>query len=218
LANSIDGPSAWRRGDLRTEDYRVTLSGAALDEIRRVADELREFPLPTILRRPEDFALPHCRAAMAEVRRILDKGVRFAIVDRLPLDEIGTEAATALYWLLASMVARPVAQSLDGKLVYDVRDTPGGPARFRRPPRPDQHRIEIPHRHSYNRTPLTRSCCSASSRRSMAGTAGLRVFTHSTTRSWRAIPSAWRASTSRSGSTASANSMRASRRSLPRRC
>jgi len=142
LANSIHGPSAWRRGDLRTEDYRVALSGAALDEIRRAAHELREFPLPTILRRPEEFAMAACRAAMEEVRRVLASGVRFAIVDRLPLAEIGTEAATAIYWLLAAIVARPVAQSLDGKLIYDVRDT-GRAALPGSGVRPDQTNIEL---------------------------------------------------------------------------
>ena len=74
----IEGPGAWRRGDLHPEDYRVVLSPACLDEIRRAADELREFALPTIVRLPDEFDLPHCRAAMAEVRRMLDSGVRFA--------------------------------------------------------------------------------------------------------------------------------------------
>ena len=154
MANSIEAPSAWQRGGLRTEDYRIALSGAALDEIRRAADELRQFPLPTILRRPEEFAMAACRAAMAEVRRILDKGVRFAIVDRLPLDEIGVEAATAIYWILSSMVARPVAQSLDGKLIYDVIDT-GRAALPGSGVRPDQTNIELKFHtdNSYNMTP-----------------------------------------------------------------
>jgi hypothetical protein len=154
LTNSIDGPSAWRRGDLRTEDYRIDLSGAALDEIRRAADELREFPLPTILRRPEGFDMAACREAMAEVRDILDRGVRFAIVDRLPLDEIGSDAVTAIYWLLSSMVARPVAQSLDGKLIYDVLDT-GRAALPGSGVRPDQTNIELKFHtdNSYNTTP-----------------------------------------------------------------
>jgi hypothetical protein len=154
LANSIDAPSAWRRSDLRTEDYRIELSGTALDEIRRAADELCQFPLPTILRRPEEFAMTACRAAMEEVRRVLDIGVRFAIVDRLPLDAIGAEAAIALYWLLASMVARPVAQSLDGKLIYDVRDT-GRAALPGSGVRPDQTNIELKFHtdNSYNRAP-----------------------------------------------------------------
>jgi alpha-ketoglutarate-dependent taurine dioxygenase len=154
VTNSIDGPSAWRRGDLSTEDYRIALSSAAQDEIRRAADELRQYPLPAILRRPEEFAMEACRAAMAEVRRILDSGVRFAIVDRLPLDEIGAEAATALYWLLSSMVARPVAQSLDGKLIYDVLDT-GHAALPGSGVRPDQTNIELKFHtdNSYNRAP-----------------------------------------------------------------
>ncbi len=152
--NPIDGPSAWRRGDLATEDYRIRLSGAALDEIRHAADEIRQFPLPTILRGPSEFAMPACRAAMADVRHILDKGVRFAIVDRLPLDEIGTESAIALYWILSSMVARPVAQSLDGKLIYDVRDT-GRAALPGSGVRPDQTNIELKFHtdNSYNRAP-----------------------------------------------------------------
>jgi hypothetical protein len=154
LTNPIDGPSAWRRGDLHTEDYRIALSGPCLDEIRRAADELRQFPLPTILRLPHEFDMAACRAAMEEVRHILDRGVRFAIVDRLPLDEIGAGAATAIYWLLSSMVARPVAQSLDGKLIYDVLDTgraavPGSGVR------PDQTNIELKFHtdNSYNTAP-----------------------------------------------------------------
>jgi alpha-ketoglutarate-dependent taurine dioxygenase len=154
LTTTIDAPSAWRRSDLRVEDYRVALSAACLDEIRRAADELRRFPLPTILRQPAEFDLPRCRAAMKEVRRILDSGVRFAIVERLPLEEIGAAAAIAVYWLLSSMIARPVAQSLAGQMIYDVLDT-GRAALPGSGVRPDQTNIELKFHtdNSYNRTP-----------------------------------------------------------------
>ena len=154
MANSIDGPSAWRRSDLRTEDYQVALSGAALDEIRRVADDLRAFPVSTILRAPDEHDMPRCRSAMAEVSRILKEGVRFAVVDRLPLDELSTDAATAIYWLLASMVARPVAQKLDGTMIYDVHDT-GQQALPGSGVRPDKTNIEIRFHvdNAYNRAP-----------------------------------------------------------------
>jgi alpha-ketoglutarate-dependent taurine dioxygenase len=150
----IAGPSAWHRPDLRGTDYLVALSAGCRDEIRRAADELCAFPLPTIVRQPDEFDLPHCRAAMAQVRRIVEHGVRFAIVDRLPLDEIGAEAAVAVYWLLASMVARPVAQTLDGRLIYDVRDT-GRQALPGSGVRPDQTNIELKFHtdNSYNTTP-----------------------------------------------------------------
>jgi hypothetical protein len=155
IEQPIEGPSAWRRGAIRTEDYRVVLDSAGRDEMLRVADELRAYPLPTILRTPDDFEWPNCRAAMAEVRRILKEGVRFAVVDRLPLEEIGDEAAaTTIYWLLSSMVARPVAQKLDGTMIYDVLDT-GQQALPGSGVRPDKTNIEIRFHidNAYNTTP-----------------------------------------------------------------
>ncbi len=95
----IEGPSAWVGCDVQPEDYRVELSAACHDEIRRAVDEMRAFPLPTIVLRPEDFAMPACREQMARVRHILDRGVRFAIVDRLPVAEMDADEATAIYWL-----------------------------------------------------------------------------------------------------------------------
>jgi alpha-ketoglutarate-dependent taurine dioxygenase len=142
IDHPIAGPSAWHRSGVRSEDYRVVLSGACLDEIRRVADELRAYPLPILLRSPDEFQWPYCRAAMAEVRRILKHGVRFAVLDRLPLDELSTEETTAIYWLLSSMVARPVAQKLDGTMIYDVHDT-GQQALPGSGIRPDKTNIEI---------------------------------------------------------------------------
>src|SRR5437764_7656910 len=95
----IDGPSVWTRRDLRPEEYRIDLSAACLEEIRRAADEIRAFPLPTVLRAPDDFAMPACRREMARAREMLDHGRRFAIIDRLPMAEIDAEEATAVYWL-----------------------------------------------------------------------------------------------------------------------
>ena len=59
----IDAPSAWTRRDVRPEEYRIDFSAACLDEIRRAADEIRTYPLPTILRAADDFAMPTCRRA-----------------------------------------------------------------------------------------------------------------------------------------------------------
>ena len=154
IAHPIEGPSAWRRADIRTEDYRVVLSPPCLDEIRRVVDEIRAHPLPTILHTPADFDMTNCHAAMAEVRRILKQGVRFAVVDRLPVEELSKDEAEAVYWLLASMVARPVAQKLDGTMIYNVWDT-GKQALPGSGVRPDSTNIEIRFHidNAYNTTP-----------------------------------------------------------------
>jgi len=150
----IDGPSAWVRHDVRTEDWRVELSNACLDEIRRVVDELRAYPLPTVVLGADDFGMPACREAMSRARDILASGVRFAIVDRLPMAEINAAEATAIYWLLSSMISRPVAQKLDGTLIYDVLDT-GQEALPGSGVRPDKTNIEIRFHNdnAYNDTP-----------------------------------------------------------------
>jgi alpha-ketoglutarate-dependent taurine dioxygenase len=150
----IDGASVWTRGDVRPEEYRVDLSAACLDEIRRAADEIRAYPLPAILRAPSDFAMPMCRREMARVRDMLDEGRRFAIVDRLPMAEMDAAEATAIYWLLSSMVSRQVAQKLDGTMIYDVLDT-GQQALPGSGVRPDKTNTEIRFHNdnAYNDTP-----------------------------------------------------------------
>jgi alpha-ketoglutarate-dependent taurine dioxygenase len=150
----INGPSVWTRRDVSPEEYQIELSTACVDEIRRAVDEIRAFPLPTILRGPGDFTMPACRQAMNRVRHILDHGRRFAIVDRLPVAEMDSEEATAIYWLLSSMVSRPVAQKLDGTMIYDVLDT-GQQALPGSGIRPDKTNTEIRFHNdnAYNDTP-----------------------------------------------------------------
>jgi alpha-ketoglutarate-dependent taurine dioxygenase len=150
----IDGPSVWTRRDVRAEDYLLELSPLCLDEIRRAVDEIGTFPLPAILRGPDDFAMPACCRAMNQVRQILDHGRRFAIVDRLPVAEMDGAEATTIYWLLSSMVSRPVAQKLDGTMIYDVLDT-GQQALPGSGIRPDKTNIEIRFHNdnAYNDTP-----------------------------------------------------------------
>jgi len=154
MMQQLAGPSVWSRRDIGPEQYRVVLSAACLDEIHRAADDIGRFPLPTILRGPEDFAMPACRREMTRVREMLDHRRRFAIVDRLPVTEIGPDEATAIYWLLSSMVSRPVAQKLDGTMIYDVLDT-GQEALPGSGVRPDKTNIEIRFHNdnAYNDTP-----------------------------------------------------------------
>ena len=142
IAMPIEGPSVWTRRDILLEEYRIDLSTACLDEIRRAADEIRAYPLPTVLRAPDDFTMPACRREMARVRDMLDHGRRFAIVDRLPMQEMDVADVTGIYWLLSSMVSRPGAQKLDGTMIYDVLDT-GRQALPGSGVRPDKTNIEI---------------------------------------------------------------------------
>ena len=114
---------AWTRETLRPGDWTVPLPADALGELHAVLADLRRAPLPTFLLDSADFALEACRATMAGVRRVTCDGPMFAVLDRLPMSEMSRDEAVQLYWLLSSLLARPVAQKLNGQMFYDVQDT-----------------------------------------------------------------------------------------------
>ena len=114
---------AWTAATLRPDDWTVRLTEPALAELRAVVAELRRAPVPTLLLGPADFALDACRAVMEQVRATTAQGPMFAVLDRLPMAETSRDEAIALYWLLSSLLARPVAQKLNGQIFFDVLDT-----------------------------------------------------------------------------------------------
>jgi alpha-ketoglutarate-dependent taurine dioxygenase len=119
----FQGANAWTRSALEPGRGTIALSADCLAEIRATVTLLRANPLPVLTLSPGDVEMPACAAAMAAARRELDQGLGFVIIDRLPLEELNTEEATAVYWLLAQMTGRPVAQKwMDGRMLYSVTD------------------------------------------------------------------------------------------------
>jgi alpha-ketoglutarate-dependent taurine dioxygenase len=133
IEREIDGPIAWTPASLASENSRARLTDECVAELLGVVARLRADPLPVLALDPADFDLAHCRRAMAGIRDSLAHGPGFAIVDRLPLGRMERAEAVALFWLLSSLIARPVAQKWDGTMVYDVRDTGRTPGNGVRP-------------------------------------------------------------------------------------
>lgn len=119
----IPSPLAWRRDEVSESDWRVTIPQAALDEIDQVVNILRVNPMDVRALCLDDYPLAACRALMQEVRDRLDNGIGMAVLDRVPVERHDKDSLTSVYWMLSSMISRPVAQSYDGRLLYDVRDT-----------------------------------------------------------------------------------------------
>jgi alpha-ketoglutarate-dependent taurine dioxygenase len=150
---------AWTRETIAPADWTVRLSEAALGELLSVRDEIRRAPVPLFLLDPQDFALDACRAVMDKVRRVTREGTMFAVLDRLPLDEMTRDEAIALYWLLSSLLSRPVAQKLNGQMFFDVTDTgaklkPGSGVR----PTVTNVDLRFHNDNSYNETPPDYVC------------------------------------------------------------
>jgi alpha-ketoglutarate-dependent taurine dioxygenase len=123
----------WRGDDLAADVGRIALPTEVEKELDGIVAALDRDPLPLLLLRPEDFALDLSRSLMREVKRSLDDGPGFAIVDRLPVERWSESGARAVWWLLASLVARPVAQKWDGTSIYDVCDLGRPPGNGVRP-------------------------------------------------------------------------------------
>jgi len=123
LAPEIRGHRAWMRGTISESDWMVPFPPAALDELEGALRELRRDPLPLLLLAPTQFALSACASVMTAVDHKLRRGVGLAVVDRIPVERFSVEENRVLYWLLGSLLGRPVAQKWDGTMIYDVRDT-----------------------------------------------------------------------------------------------
>ena len=154
LDHTVDGKKAWVRADIQRDDWFFQLPPECLAELKAILPALRGKLRPVEQIDSDRCALPLCRAFMQRVQAALDDGVRFAVVDRLPLDEISDDEAYALYWILSSMLARPVQQKLTGTMIYQVHDTglqaaPGSGVR------PDQTNMDqyFHNDNSYNTTP-----------------------------------------------------------------
>ncbi len=129
----ITGKAAWRGEDLSADDGCLKLSSECIEELDALAGELNKNPLPLPALRPDDFELSVCRKFMEQARRVLEEGLGFVLIDRLPMDRWSLQQAKSIYWLLCSMVDRPVAQKWDGTLIYDVWDTGKKPGNGVRP-------------------------------------------------------------------------------------
>ncbi len=127
------GAIAWTRDSLTPDDGIIRLNAACRSELDQLVETLRANPLPTALLDVADFELSACRKMMAEAQQVLEDGPGFVIIDKLPVSEYGVRDSEAVYWILSQMVARPVAQSWDGKLLYDVRDQGKPPGNGVRP-------------------------------------------------------------------------------------
>jgi alpha-ketoglutarate-dependent taurine dioxygenase len=119
------GPSAWMGAALPSDAGILPLTGECLAELTRLGRTLDDNPLATLALEPRDFDLPACRGLMEQARAALQAGPGFVILHRLPLQTLRRETAIKIYWLLARMVARPVAQKWTGEVIYTVADLTG---------------------------------------------------------------------------------------------
>ena len=111
-ASTLDEPARWYYG----------LSKPALNAAESAASAVRNGGVATSL--IASAALREVlRNDLAPVREALDRGRGFAIQQGPDLSGRTLEEAKACYWLLGQGLGEPLAQNVQGTLLYDVRDT-----------------------------------------------------------------------------------------------
>ena len=114
---------SWVGSELAPQAGFINLSNECLKEITRILKLLRSNPIPLLALSPEDVELPHFLKLSSEIREILDGGLGFCVLNKLPVADISECEAIAIYWLLAQLIGRPVAQKWsDGRMIYSVTD------------------------------------------------------------------------------------------------
>lgn len=136
LQERIDNARAWTADRVKDGDWIFPLPEAVLAELRDTLHRMRQDPLPMFLQSPALYRLAATRELLlGQVKAALDQGVGFALLERLPIEEMSHDEAKALYWVLGSILGRPVAQKWNGAMMMDVRDsgylpTPGSGVRL----------------------------------------------------------------------------------------
>jgi len=118
-------PMAWTAETLDPKDGHLTLSEHCITELRALTSLIKANPVSTLTLSPKDFNLQACRKAMKRAKHLLAKGPGFVLIDRLPLEEMTRVDAVSAYWVLSSLLGRPVAQKWDGSMIYEVSDCSG---------------------------------------------------------------------------------------------
>jgi alpha-ketoglutarate-dependent taurine dioxygenase len=112
---------SWRADTIDpAERWYYPIAGACLAALRESVRAERTRPVIDL--RPSADLYAACEPTVRPVREALEQGRGFGIF-HMPLEGIPAEEAVAVYWLLGQMLGEPVAQNIDGVLLYDVRDT-----------------------------------------------------------------------------------------------
>jgi hypothetical protein len=122
-SQEISSEKAWVASNLKKEDWLIPINEEALFEIKLMIQHMQSYPLPILLRRPDQFNIPRLREIYKKCKNILDNGVGFSVIDKLPIDEFEVDVIIEVYWILGQLIGPNVAQKWDGTMIYDVKDT-----------------------------------------------------------------------------------------------
>jgi hypothetical protein len=124
LTEAISGPRAWVAASVDDcAAWYFSLPGDLVAALDMAIQELRRHPRLVTSLQVRDFPCGALGESLRPVRECLASGRGFVIVDGIPREGYSPGEMQAIYWLVGQLLGRPMAQNVEGTLLYDVRDT-----------------------------------------------------------------------------------------------
>lgn len=124
LTAGISDERAWRASSIDdTAAWYSPLSKECLSSFERIVHDARRQSRPITQISRSSTSLNACGECLQPVLDALHSGRGFAIIERLPVEQVSVEEALSMYWMIGQSLGNPIEQNIEGTLLYDVRDT-----------------------------------------------------------------------------------------------
>jgi alpha-ketoglutarate-dependent taurine dioxygenase len=123
LNMQIHSQLAWYGTDINSSSCILSLDDKTLADVFELAKQIQSSPLPELSRSSSELMLGGLEHLMSQVRQQLSLGPGIAVIDALPMDDLGEDLATEIFWILGQLINPTVEQKWDGTMLYHVRDT-----------------------------------------------------------------------------------------------
>jgi hypothetical protein len=124
LDRTVHDPRAWRGGTLADRSaWYYPLPSGCLEALDETIHQFRQHPRSATEISAAETPCAACAGDLQPVRDALETGRGFAIIEGPPPGRYSPRELQVIYWLVGQLLGRPLAQNVQGTLLYDVRDT-----------------------------------------------------------------------------------------------
>lgn len=123
VLEAFAGPGVWSGEDMaRHPDWKLRLTDAQAEELRRAVRDTRERGLPIMSIGRENFPLAELGPALGVLRADVLEGRGFGLIRGVPVDDDDPELAARAFWGIGCWLGEAVSQNAQGHLLGHVTD------------------------------------------------------------------------------------------------
>ena len=124
LPERLDIPAAWIGPDMHKvpDTWRWYLSTAEVAELESAAQAFLARQEEISHLRPENFVVKTLKPKLEALRSTLIHGIGFEVIGGLPVDRLGDELASTIFFGIGAHLGHARSQNADGHLLGHVRD------------------------------------------------------------------------------------------------